>query len=143
MDNLLEYARFTFEEKYCSDKKFKCVKSEVEDAFCKCICIPGIAFNYIINAIKYCYQEFAGDADKTNIIWNEEYKVYVAESMINNNQKVIVNFRYDININSCYYAKDICKVSPSDFVYLKIRPDNGLEYIHYMTDMMMIVSVRS
>ncbi len=131
MDKLLEYTRFTFEEKYCVDKKFQCVRLLAEKGGCNCVCIPGVAFNYLVNAIKYCYEEFQDGRDRANITWNKQYGVYVAESVIDNNKQVIVNFCDDINADSCYYSEILCKEAPGRFAYLKIRGRSELRRIYY------------
>ena len=114
MEQLLEYSRLIFEEAYREETcSFECVKAQVENGFCRCICIPGIAMNYIAKVMECCYEEFDGTAE---ILWNSEYKTYFSESTYKNKCIVFNNY-----FGECYFRDDLCSETPSLFTYIKIR----------------------
>lgn len=118
MEKLLEYARVTFEERYmCKTMPFDCVRPQVEKNFCRCICMPGVAMNFIACVLDCCYEEFCG---KSSISWNANQNIYLPEHEYNT-KKIVVNFQTDAARCECYYTNDLCNEGINTFSYIKIR----------------------
>lgn len=118
MEELLEYARVVFEERYmCETSPFVCVKPQVERNFCRCICIPGVAMNYIVYVLGCCYEEFEGER---SICWNETRNIYLPDNEYKN-QKVVFNLQPVGRYCRCYFSDDLCGERINEFTYIKIR----------------------
>lgn len=119
MEELLEYARVVFEERYmCKASPFTCVRPQVEQDFCRCSCIPGVAMNYITCVLECCYKEFQG---KSSINWDEERHIYFSYNEYQK-QKIVFNLQMNENLCRCYFSEDLCGEGINEYSYIKIRP---------------------
>lgn len=119
MKDYLNYARGIFELPYTEQAvHFQCVKDLVRAGHCRCICIPGIAMNYIAAAIKTCFKDTKG---RNSVWWNNRYRIYIPDTAYES-RVLIFNLKADGENRGCWFADDVCsEADVGDFCYIVIR----------------------
>lgn len=104
----LDYIRYMFEEQYRErSNDFECLKEEVIQGRTRCICIPGIAVNYIANEMKFLKKQKSQKEWK--FAWNEEHCIYVVEKDANDWNFEIPDFVLD----------EVAIIEPEEYSFCK------------------------
>lgn len=126
MDELLKYTRLVFEVRYLNEAcEFECVWNEAESGFCRCICIPGVAVNYIFKVAEYCLE---GIGCRPVILWDRKLSRFVVRCVDDTGRFIAKDFKAD---QKCILQKEICDRAPNtEFSYLQIRPREELNLVY-------------
>lgn len=136
MDELLKYTRLVFEIQYFNKvSNVECVADLVKMGFARCICIPGIAANYILNVLKNSFKEFKGSGE---IVWDSYYHRYIVQCKGEADETWFPNFCSESE--GALLKNDVCEERPSiveeeeaDFAYIKIRNKSEIKRVYGIT----------
>lgn len=126
------YTRLVFEIQYFnSESDFECIVDLVKTGFSNCICIPGIAANYILNVMKDSFREFNGSAE---VVWSSCYHRYIAICRKDNDELCFPNFYSESETG--IFKDDVCEErsvvaekDEADFAYIRIRDKSEIKKI--------------
>lgn len=130
MKDLWIYIRAMFEEKYTKKENFfRCVK--INDNKKGCICIPGVAVNYIANQVKF-QTKMPLYSTTWEVEWNSECEAYFIKKDNNDWNMGIPDLQKDIDKNNksieLFGEKNkFCPASPNGYTYIQIREFKNLD----------------
>lgn len=121
MDNLWIYIRTLFEQDYAREEnRFECVINSVKRGSSRCICIPGVAINYIANEMKFCTK--TPECPNTWALgWDSENEAYFVIKNSADWNMGIPDLQKDEKDNSFDRNAEFCTETINGYTYIKIR----------------------
>lgn len=117
MCSWFQYVRVVFEKQYTNRERIMCVDNDVERGVSNCICIPGVAINYVAGEIKACQE--IHEKQKLKFEWSSEYKMYFQRKERDDWNAEIFDFKKQ-GVSKIEDA-EFCERDVTEYTYIKMR----------------------